>query len=83
MDVHLPQYALLASIVPSIAPTVACIIRARDRTLGSMFTDKRATSEVALLGLFVECYTPFLVVVIHGRGGEEETPSEGQWGSVL
>ena len=83
MDVHLPQYAPLASVIPPVTPTVSCIIYARDRTFVSIFSDKRAASGVGLWGLLVERYTPFLVVVIHGRGGEEETPSEGQWGSLL
>ncbi len=33
MDVHLPQYVLLASVVPPVAPEVVFIIRDRDRTL--------------------------------------------------
>ena len=61
-----------------VAPTVIFIIRARNRTFVRVFPDKTAATEVGLRDAFMERRTLFLVVMIHGRGGEGETPSEAQ-----
>ena len=67
-----------ASCQGPVAPTVIFIIRARDRTFVRVFPDKTTATEVGLWEAFMERCMPFLVVMIHGCGGEGETLSEAQ-----